>query len=42
MDIIPRAHRKLEGNAIGRVFLKGLDLGKSFGFGSSLHVKKAH
>ena len=40
VDIIPGARGKLEGNAIGRVFLKGLDLGKSFGFGSSSHVKK--
>ena len=35
VDIIPGACGKLEGNAIGRVFLKGLDLWKSFGFGSS-------
>ena len=41
VDIIPGAHGKLESNAIGQVFLKGLDLGKSFGFGSSSHVKKA-
>ena len=33
VDIIPGAHGKLEGNAFGQVFLKGLDLGKSFGFG---------
>ena len=33
VDIIPGARGKLEGNAFGRIFLKGLDLGKSFGFG---------
>ena len=31
-----------EGNAIGRVFLKGLDLGKSFGFGHPHRKKRSH
>ena len=42
VDIIPGAHGKLEGNAIGRVFLKGLDLGKSFGFGHPHRKKRSH
>ena len=30
IDIIPGACGKLEGNAFGQVFLKGLDLGRLF------------
>ena len=33
VDIIPGDYGQLEGNAFGQVFLKGLDLEKSFGFG---------
>ena len=39
VDVIPGAHGKLEGNTFGQVFLKGLDLGKSFGFGHP-HMQK--
>ena len=42
VDIIPGARGKLEGNAIGRVFLKGLDLGKSFGFGHHKKKRRSH
>ena len=42
VDIIPGACGKLEGNAFGHVFLKGLDLGKSFGFGTSQQVGSMH
>ena len=42
VDIIPGARGKLEGNAIGRVFLKGLDLGKSFGFGHPHRKRRSH
>ena len=42
VDIIPGARGKLEGNAIGHVFLKGLDLGKSFGFGHHKKKRRSH
>ena len=42
VDIILGARGKLEGNAIGCVFLKGLDLGKSFGFGHHKKKRRSH
>ena len=42
VDIIPGACGKLEGNAFGQVFLKELDLGKSFGFGHPHRKKRGH
>ena len=42
VDIIPGACGKLKGNAIGCVFLKGLDLGKSFGFGHPHRKRRSH
>lgn len=41
VGVIPGAQAKLQGNAVGRVFLKGLDIGKTLGFGQKQKRRKA-